>query len=273
MTVTEKVAVITVAHGRHDHLRSQHAALGRSQVEPDLYIVVAIDDPWIVGWVPPGVPHPQIVSFRGRADSLPLAAARNAGARAAIEAGATILVFLDVDCLAHPALVGAYRAYAIGENLCCGPVGYLPPQTNTDRLEELEAVAPPHPARPAPAPGEVLSDPAGHALFWSLSFALDVALWKRIGGFDEGYVGYGAEDTDFGRRAAALGIPLLWLGSARAFHQYHPISDPPIEHVEAIVRNGARFAQKWGEWPMQDWLEGFVSRGLVVREGEGYTLA
>nr|WP_246046228.1 galactosyltransferase-related protein [Rarobacter faecitabidus] len=30
-----------------------------------------------------------------------------------------------------------------------------------------------------------------------MTFALSSATWQRIGGFDEGYCGYGGEDTDF----------------------------------------------------------------------------
>ncbi|WP_425466922.1 galactosyltransferase-related protein [Rarobacter faecitabidus] len=54
----------------------------------------------------------------------------------------------------------------------------------------------PHPARPAPAPGEIVAG-GSYDLFWSLTFALSSATWQRIGGFDEGYCGYGGEDTDF----------------------------------------------------------------------------
>lgn len=44
-------ALVTVAHGRHDHLRRQSAGLERSRVRPDLRVVVAIDDPGMAGVV------------------------------------------------------------------------------------------------------------------------------------------------------------------------------------------------------------------------------
>ena len=48
-----RVAVVTVAHGRHEHLLLQSAGLDRSQVRPDLRVVVAIDDPAAAGVTSP----------------------------------------------------------------------------------------------------------------------------------------------------------------------------------------------------------------------------
>ena len=100
-------------------------------------------------------------------------------------------------------------------------------------------------------------------LFWSLSFALDASTWALVGGFDEAYLGYGGEDTDFGQRAGVAGVPLWWVGGASAYHQWHPVSDPPVEHVQDIVRNANRFREQWGWFPMQGWLTAFEARGLA----------
>jgi hypothetical protein len=59
---------------------------------------------------------------------------------------------------------------------------------------------------------------------------------------------------------------MRWVGGADAFHQYHPVSDPPIEHLDDIVRNAAIFHQRWGWWPMQGWLREFEARGLIRRD-------
>lgn len=84
----------------------------------------------------------------------------------------------------------------------------------------------PHPARPAPPDGDVVSS-ADYELFWSLSFALTAATWRRIGGFYDRYRGYGAEDTGFAQTARAARVPMRWVGGAHAFHQFHSVSDPP----------------------------------------------
>jgi hypothetical protein len=85
-----RTVLITIAVGRHAHLRRQHAAVSEQEAKPDLYLCVTMGDPTTPAlsgltriWVPSG-PEP------------PLAAARNAGAAAAIRKGAELLIFLDV---------------------------------------------------------------------------------------------------------------------------------------------------------------------------------
>lgn len=187
----------------------------------------------------------------------------------ALAAGAEVLIFLDVDCLPAPELVQAYRDIvgARPESVWSGPVTYLPPAgAEGYRLDALPALDSPHPARPALTPGEVAvqEDPN---LFWSLSFALHRDAWSVAGGFHEGYVGYGGEDTDFARSAVSAGLRLGWVGAARAYHQHHPVQEPPVDHLDDILRNGRVFYERWGEWPMQGWLAEFEVLGLVERQG------
>lgn len=132
---------------------------------------------------------------------LPLAAARNAGARAATEAGADRLVFLDVDCIPSAGLLERYAAVLGsrspastgvggrsegGPVVACGEVGYLAPVRDPSdyRSQDVERLARPHPAGPS-----LTIDEVGHArdvtLFWSLSSALTSADWDAIGGFCE----------------------------------------------------------------------------------------
>jgi GT2 family glycosyltransferase len=91
--------------------------------------------------------------------------------------------------------------------------------------------------------------------------------WQQTGGFDEGYVGYGGEDTDFGMRLAEAGGSLVWVGDAVAYHQHHPVEDPPYRHLEDIVVNANRFWDRWGFSPMEGWLAVFEDAGLVTRTG------
>jgi N-acetylglucosaminyl-diphospho-decaprenol L-rhamnosyltransferase len=147
-------------------------------------------------------------------------------------------------------------------------VTYLsPPPPGGYALDRLDLLDDPHPARPDPGRSRVLrgTDPD---LFWSLSFAVSRTGWQRVGGFCEEYVGYGGEDTDFGHQVVRRGLEHGWLGDARAYHQWHPVSSPPVEHLDDILRNAAIFHARWGRWPMEDWLEGFEEQGLAVqREG------
>lgn len=138
-------------------------------------------------------------------------------------------------------------------------------------LATLAQLADPHPARPAPRPGEVL-EAEDLRLFWSLSFALTAAHYRALGGFCEDYVGYGGEDTDVAMRLGELDGALLWLGGADAYHQYHPTQRPPVQHLHDIVRNANLFARRWGRHPMEGWLEAFAERGLARREGEDWVV-
>lgn len=259
-----EVAVVTVAHRRHDHLCRQRAFL--RQVTPGVpHVVVAMDDPAIASLVHDD-PAAVVLELPRHELGLPLAAARNAGVERALADGADLVVLLDVDCLPGPALVERYAQVGgqVPEDLLCGPVTYLAEGVLPDAVGDLADLSDPHPARPAPPPSEIVRG-GDHDLFWSLSFAVTASTWRRLGGFHEGYVGYGAEDTDLGWTARDRGVGLTWVGGAEAFHQWHPVSSPPVEHVVDIVRNARVAHRRWGRWPMTGWLDAFAEAGLVER--------
>lgn len=263
----EPVAVVTIVKGRHDHLREQSRVLRR--VAPQVpHVVVAMGDPSI-DEVVGNDPRTTVVHVDDDPRGLPLAKARNTAVGTALAAGAGLVILLDVDCVPGPGLVDAYRRAAelAPKALLAGPVTYLAEGTGvpTDPLD-LAGLRAPHAARPDPAPGE-LQRGGDHDLFWSLSCAVTASTWCTLEGFHEGYVGYGAEDTDLGRVARSRGVDLVWVGGADAFHQYHPVTSPPVPHLDDIVRNAGLFHERWGEWPMPGWLDEFERRGLVSREG------
>lgn len=266
-----EVAVVTIAHGRHDHLAAQHRALALGSLRPDHHVVVAMDDRAIRARTESGLHRTVVHTARSRDGRLPLAAARNLGVRAALDARARVVVLLDVDCLPGADLVAAYAGAVEAEPgvVWSGPVTYLPPRPADGYPEHPADLAEwddPHPARPRPAPGERVRD-LHPDLFWSLSFAVAAPTWRLVGGFCEDYTGYGAEDTDLARSVVAAGVGLGVLGGARAYHQHHPVSSPPVEHLDDILRNGRTFRDRWGTWPMAGWLEQMERLGLVHRVG------
>lgn len=265
-----KTAVITIAHGRHRHLSRQLEGLAATTPAADLHVVVALADPDVPAIVAAGS-GTHVIGHDGEPAALPLAAARNAGAHEALQQGADLLIFLDVDCIPGRELIGRYSDTAeLAEHrgaLLCGPVTYLaPPGPQGYDLAALPVR--PHPARPAPAGLEVLAS-TDYNLFWSLSFAVTAPTWQRIGGFCPQYRGYGGEDTDFAQCAAAAGVGMRWIGGAHAFHQYHPTSNPPVQHLDDIVRNATVFHRRWGWWPMAGWLDAFEAQGLIERRADG----
>jgi GT2 family glycosyltransferase len=246
--------------------------LARSTRPPDMHIVVALGDLQVADIVA-DEGSPAAVVDLNVAEPLPVAQGRNQGAAAALRRSAELLIFLDVDCIPDSALIGRYHETAeqpqFADALLCGPVTYLPPPgPGGYPLNELRAHIDPHPARPSPPDDEVVTT-TDYALFWSLSFAVTATTWSRIGGFCERYRGYGGEDTDFAQCAAAQGVPMQWVGGAHAYHQFHPAADPPVEHVDDIVRNARIFYRRWGWWPMQGWLAGFEQAGMVARDPAG----
>lgn len=267
------VGVVTIARGRHEHWRRQRELLARSAVPAAVHVLVSMGDATLAAWddgLAPPIEHVALDVPDGV--PLPLATARNMGVAAAIRRGCRVVIGLDVDCLPGEQLVGRYleAARRRPDSLLCGPVAYLPePGVGGYDLDRLDHLARPHPARPDPPAGELEDGSRHRELFWSLSYAATAATWARIGGFDERYQGYGAEDTDVSYRAEAAGVPMTWVGGALAYHQWHPVSDPPAEHLADILRNGALFAEQWGWWPMQGWLDAFVQRGLIAPDGSG----
>lgn len=252
------ISVLTIVRNRPHHLDKLIEGLQRSTVAPVELVVIDM------GSTPPvavGDTKFPIHVHRLMAERLPLAAARNLAARHAVSQQ---LLFLDVDCIPMAELVERMAA-ALSEHsaLICAEVLYLGPDDARGSWQEkdLKARAKPHPVRPFPAAGVRREENAG--LFWSLAFGISRERFSALGGFDEAFTGYGAEDTDFGYRARQAGVPLLFMGGAGAFHQYHDSEDPPLRHFDDIVRNAQLFRDRWGFWPMDGWLRAFADRGLI----------
>jgi GT2 family glycosyltransferase len=259
--------VVTLVAGRRHHLVRQQQALARSAVPTDDYIVVAMSDHDARRHVQAGQPAAHVVEVPLCGGHLPLASARNAGAEAALARGAELLVFLDVDCLPAPELVGRYvEAAGIDRRpgrVLCGPVANLPPPPDAGYdLTTLANNGVAVQGRPIPRPHETIES-QDFTLFWSLSFAITAASWRNVGGFSDDYLGYGAEDTDFAQHLRASGGSICWVGGAWAYHQHHPKTDPPVEHLHDIVRNARIFKARWGWWPMGGWLTTFEELHLL----------
>ncbi len=251
------VSVLTLARGRTAHLMNLVEGLRRSVVVPSELVVVDMNDEPL-GFERCAFP---IRSVRMPDARLPLAAARNLAAR---EATSERLLFIDADCIADSSLVGVVGD-ALGEldGLICPEVLYLGPgdARSAWRETDLLAAGRSHPVRPFPKSGYRREPNAG--MFWSLAFGVRRRTFQALGGFDESFVGYGGEDTDFGYCAQTAGVPIVLTGDAKAFHQHHAVSDPPFEHLDAIIRNARVFFEKWGFWPMAGWLHAFEAAGYV----------
>lgn len=252
------VSVLTIVKNRERHLRRLIEGLRRSTTMPRELIIVDMSDRPIT---PDAFPEFPVTLIRLETQGLPLAQARNLAAR---HAGGSQLLFLDVDCIPMAGLVESMaRALSDDDALVCAEVFYLAADAVSDDWSEtgLAAVAAPHPVRNFPETGSRIEPNAG--LFWSLTFGMRRSTFEAVGGFDETFTGYGAEDTDFGFRCRDAGLPLVFVAGPGSFHQHHDVYHPPLQHFDAIVANAVRFHARWGVWPMTGWLSRFADQGLV----------
>lgn len=259
------ISVCTLAHGRDEHLSNLVKGLLRSEIQPDELVIAVMQER---EYDLPDAPFPiRQIMLGGR--TIPLAAARN---RAADEASGDLLAFLDVDCIPNPSLLGNYAAAAKQlDGVMMGEVAYLPKGATADGIDfdEFDRVGVKHSERPGPPEG-AWRECEDYRCFWSLNFALTKRAFDAIGGFDEDFVGYGGEDTDFGRSIVETGHRLWWLKGAKAYHQYHPHHMPPVHHLDSVLDNAMTFARKWGSPTMQHWLRAFVLMGLLERTDNGW---
>lgn len=258
-----KVSALTLVRHRREHLVNLMLSLNAQRYRPD-ELVIAWMQPEPEKDLPATCFPVRHVIVSGQ--SLPLAKARNAAVNAATF---DALVFLDVDCIASPSLIERYR-HVLSDRaaLYIGEVHYLPADavryTSSGKLdfERLGTLGKQHPARPGIEAHEVRFEP-DHGNLWGLSFALMKQDHFRAGGMDEGYIGYGGEETDYAWRLANADVPLYWVGNALAWHQHHPLHSPPWPHFDAIITNAQRFYQRWEHWCMDYWLNQFCEAGAI----------
>ena len=259
------VSVLTIVRGRSSHLANLIAGLERQTRAPDELVIAWMQD------APSPLPETRfpVRSVLVPGDPMPLAAARN---RAAEAARGEQLILLDVDCIPAAGLVERYAATADAAGVRLGDVLYLPPG-GVERIDDaaLDRIGVRHPAKPELAEDEIRATPS-HGELWGLSFALPAADWRRAGGMDERYIGYGGEETDFAARLERAGVTMAWVGGARAYHQHHPIHIPPLQHFDAILRNARLFHATWGRWCMDYWLGQFAERGLITIDDVALTV-
>ena len=140
-----------------------------------------------------------------------LAAARNTAAGLALN---DVLVFLDDDCEAAPGLVRGHLAmhsahgdvlvqgfYPMAPDYLRGGVALVYDRWHRQAISEMEHT------------------PSGSWAIWGGNFSVRRDTFFKVGGFDaERFRDYGGEDTDFGLRVAAAGVPMVVAREALALH-------------------------------------------------------
>jgi len=245
-------SIVTIVKGRRKQLANLLESIKASTILPCDVQVVCMDD--LDGIAIPDGLHVNIHLIK-EIHTLPLAAARNMGISAA-ETGKVI--FIDVDCIVSPTLFANLLMTLQAENIVTAYPLYLPVVPDTGSYADLKHQAVTHPSRERIPVGE----PVEHLQFWSLLFAIQKQTFEKIGGFDESFIGYGAEDTDFAMMFHRADVKLIFVHDF-VLHQYHDKYDPPVNHFQSIIENAIRYKQKWKVLPMQRWLKAFEKMGLI----------
>jgi GT2 family glycosyltransferase len=83
-------------------------------------------------------------------------------------------------------------------------------------------------------------------LLWGGNFSVSRGTWRAVGGFDESFRTYGGEDTDFGLRVAALGVPLVFEPRALSHHLHEVGYVAYARNAFSEGRSTVRLARKHG---------------------------
>jgi GT2 family glycosyltransferase len=247
-------SVLILVKNRPDHLANVIAGLEQSTLQPGEIVVVHMnEEPYNISSRVPLHSHKLISS-----SSLPLAEARNKAASLAMY---DQLLFLDVDCIPAADTCAQLLESLDNYGLVMAQPKYLSQKLSQPEAVQLEQLA--DMAEPAKSRSHLSHGPnTDYTMFWTLGFAIKRQDFNTIGGFDETYTGYGAEDTDFAYMARDKGVSLFY-SSAVVYHQYHSSYMPPLNHLQDIVQNSQTFYAKWNEWPMTGWLHAFEKDGYI----------
>jgi glycosyltransferase involved in cell wall biosynthesis len=219
-----RISVVVPTYNRSELLRRTLTELTRQSVAPDEFEVIVSDD---------GSTDDTEAVVKGFADRLRIAytfqedlgfragTARNAGARMA---GAPLLVFLDSGARAGPGFLHHHaRAHAAPRRRMC--LGYAYGYNPEEPMEGIDEVLDQH--TPEQIVAHFAGTPAFHdlrhdellpvdfdlnrrTLPWSLSWTINASVMAEdfwaVGGFDDRFVGWGAEDLELAYRLHLAGL-------------------------------------------------------------------
>lgn len=245
-------SIVTIVKGRRKQLGNLLASIKNSTILPIDIHIVCMDEPDDIF-----ISNELDVVVHGINSqySLPLAAARNLGINASKTES---IIFIDVDCIVSPTLFQSLLRSLKADKIIAAYPLYLPILPEHGNYAELVNLSVAHPSRENIPFGKTVP----HLQFWSLIFAVQKQTFKKIGGFDESFTGYGAEDTDFAMTFHEKSVEQIFVDDY-ILHQYHDKYDPPLNHFNSIIDNAIHYQKKWKVLPMQRWLKAFEDLGLI----------
>jgi glycosyltransferase involved in cell wall biosynthesis len=222
----------------------------RFQVTPPLEVIVADDGSTdgTLEWLEAqegGFPFRLIPVTRAH-DGYRLASLQNLGAR---QATGTRLQFTNADVVHCPASVSGHAKLpgdmvgaGIIKSISARGTAMVTLETVRD-FRELLKLAGQFPERRTNA-GCVVQDPNLDPLpVWGGNFSVPKEAFDKVGGFDEGYVGWGGEDGDLVKRCQKqAGCKIVWVTNSVVYHLSHPVQNYHREQLGTI-----RYMKKIGK--------------------------
>jgi GT2 family glycosyltransferase len=187
------------------------------------------------------------------------AAATNTAAR---EATGDVLIFLDDDQLASPGLIEAHleTQKRLGNVLVQGLYPLAPGyRRGASLMYERWLIGALNPIdRQHPSTAHI----------WSANMSLRRSTWAMVGGLDETFREYGGEDTDFGMRVAASGVPVVFEPGALSYHMhevsYRQVRTQAYSQGRSLVRLARKHAvdiDTFSGAQMTRWVDRLVAAG------------
>jgi glycosyltransferase involved in cell wall biosynthesis len=195
------------------------------------------------------------------------AAARNLGVAAA--EAASLVVFIDDDMLVPPQFLRLHAAYHVRPDLAT--IGYrylLEPGRGLGLGFQIE-----FDRRPRMQNASLDFDRPWMSAA-TCNLGIDRALLDRSGGFDEGFVGWGVEDTEFAYRLHLLGGELVLCREIWGWHQYDTSPTNPVHMLyrgklpdySSQIRNLEYFRDKYPDvQEIQDYVAVRLAQTLEMQ--------
>lgn len=208
------LSVIVPTYNQAPLLRECLRTLQQQTLSPETFEIVVVDDgstdetPEVIQRAGGRVRGIRPGANRGRS------AARNAGVE---QARGDLIVFVDSDVVVRPDFLSwhlhMHQRHGAGI-LSRGPVVLVP---------NVESAAVARVPRVAASPAYLDTANAG----------VERGALRRVGGFDEGFPGYGWEDVELGMRLKRLGLRRVFCPQAAVFHIQQP---PEEEAIQGLLR-------------------------------------
>ena len=235
----ETVSVLVSSYNQLDQLKLFMESMYRQNILP-LEVIVADDGSTdgTVGWLDSldkwKYPFPVRYVTREH-DGYRLASLQNMGAK---EAKGTRLLFTNADVLHCPASIAGHASFRediLGVGIIQGISVEGAALVTIGAILDFQQII----ALEVKYCGNRTNTACGfydlntnQGAVWGGNFSVPTAIFVQVGGFDEGYVGWGGEDTNIASRCQIAGYRLDWVRDSIGFHLGHELKDYHYKYLD-----------------------------------------